>query len=63
MRNKLTRLGEYFTHRDVTDMSNLFYFHLYDQEGWHAYQDLVFRNEMGWTKSFEIYLFLAEGFN
>ena len=26
MRNNLVRLGEYPTHRDVADMSNLFYF-------------------------------------
>ena len=27
MRSKLVRLGGYLTHRDVADMSNLFYFH------------------------------------
>ena len=34
MRNNLVRLGEYPTHRDVADMSNLFYLFilcLYDQ--------------------------------
>ena len=27
MRSNFARLGEYLTHRDVADMSNLFYFH------------------------------------
>ena len=43
MKNNLICLGEYLTHLDVADMSNLFYFNFVFtcEERWRAYRDPI----------------------
>ena len=51
VKNNLVYLGWYYTHRDVADMSDLFYFYsmFICQGGWRAYW--ISRSEMGEQKS------------